>query len=103
MHSETVASVRLCQHPKPKGLINNVHLLVKPLGLAQVAVSSVPDTDVAVVCSAPMSTYLVSALRQVPDMQKSKDDGGGATTVLGLVLPVSSSEPGLRGVLILTP
>ena len=102
MHSETVASVRLCQHPKPKELINNVHLLIKPLGLAQVAVSSVPDTDVAVVCSAPMSTYLVSALHQVPDMQKSKDDGGGAT-VLGLVLPVSSSEPGLRGVLILTP
>ncbi|CAE7941074.1 unnamed protein product [Symbiodinium necroappetens] len=50
----------------------------------QVAVSSVPDTDVAVVCSAPMSTYLVSALRQVPDMQKSKDPQAGATRLLKL-------------------
>ncbi|CAE7296620.1 unnamed protein product [Symbiodinium sp. CCMP2592] len=50
----------------------------------QVAVSSVPDTDVAVVCSAPMSTYLVSALRQVPDLQKAKDPQAGATRLLKL-------------------
>ncbi|CAE7381345.1 unnamed protein product, partial [Symbiodinium pilosum] len=50
----------------------------------QVAVSSVPDVDVAVVCSAPVSAHLASALRRVPDMQKAEDPQAGATMLLKL-------------------
>ncbi|CAE7461735.1 unnamed protein product [Symbiodinium natans] len=50
----------------------------------QVAVCSVPDADVAIVCSAPMSEHLVTALRRVPDMCKPEDPQAGATKLLKL-------------------
>ena len=50
----------------------------------QVAVSSVPDAEVAVVCSAPMSEHLATALRRVPETRKAEDPQAGASKLLKL-------------------